>query len=323
MGRRPETESGLSSVSLLDPRLPGAPPGIGLGLKKRRNGRGRQQRPSRVNTAPGRSRGGPNPIRIIKQYGRDPLRKQGWSPCGNCSSGRWWPCTGSARPEPKVWGVTPTWGGGEGAGGGSRLASRRPPGFRSCPGQSPLPGVSGSVPRVWELFFGAWGGLVETCGFRMREDGGPCKEASPVETEKSLRGVGGGRYPPPPAASALGLAWEGRPFLGGLSARRHPAAEAAPGPRLGVRGDRQGPAGHALATPGQEREAAGRLKRARAECGVPAWAPREGSCGACTSRSRRPAAWPAAGARGASGCAPEPRSRAQPGTHRGAVPWAV
>ena len=76
-GRRPKTESGFSSVSLLAPRLPGAPPGIGLGLKKRRNGRGRQQRPSRVNTAPGRSRGGPNPIRIIKQYGRDPLRKQG------------------------------------------------------------------------------------------------------------------------------------------------------------------------------------------------------------------------------------------------------
>lgn len=71
-GRRPETESGLSSVSLLAPRLPGAPPGIGLGLKKRRNGRGRQQRPSRVGTAPDWSRGGPNPTRIIKQYGRDP-----------------------------------------------------------------------------------------------------------------------------------------------------------------------------------------------------------------------------------------------------------
>lgn len=51
-------------------------------------------------------------------------------------------------------GVTPTWGGGEGAGGGSPLGSRRPPGPRSWPGHSPLPGVSGSVPRVWGLFFG-------------------------------------------------------------------------------------------------------------------------------------------------------------------------
>lgn len=97
---------------------------------------------------------GTEPHQDYKQYGIEPLRKQGWPPCGNCSSGRWWPCTGSARLEPKVWGVTPTWGGGEGAGGGSPLGSRRPPGPRSWPGQSPLPGVSGSVPRVWGLFFG-------------------------------------------------------------------------------------------------------------------------------------------------------------------------
>ena len=83
---------------------------------------------------------------------------------------------------------------GLGKGRGSSLASRSPPGPQAWPGQSPLPGVSGPFPRVWGLSLGGWSGLAETCGFRIREGGGPCREASLVEAKRS-RG-GGGRYPP-------------------------------------------------------------------------------------------------------------------------------
>lgn len=144
-------------------------------------------RPEPHRQFPGRSLGVPDPQDYKTVVDDPPHLHPGWSPCGGCWSGLCWLCTGSPRPGPKV-GGTPLRGVGEGVTAGGKEGKQEEAG--ACWPHGGLLDTRLSLGRALSREFQdppleCWGlslggrSLSETCGFPVREGGGPCWEALP------------------------------------------------------------------------------------------------------------------------------------------------
>lgn len=130
----------------------------------------------------------------------------------------------------------------------------------------------------------------------------------------------GGRYSPTHCGYPVGPAREGSAIPSGVQPPPPPSSSGrAPGSRISVRGEGQGPANQTQTAGGRRCGVGGRREGTRVRCWVPVGSPGRVIAGLGHVRNPLLVAWPAAEAGGASRCEPGALVVVQQQTHQGVV----